>query len=93
MDIHTASRRVSRSFEVGDGMPAIGGYGLIGAGHSCALVGVNGSVDWLCLPRFDSPSVFAAILDPERGGCFRISPAGAGIESRLTNAWRSASST
>ncbi len=62
-------------------MPSIGSYGLIGAGHSCALVGVNGSVDWLCLPRFDSPSVFAAILDPERGGCFRISPTGAGCES------------
>ena len=81
MDIHTASRRVSRSFEADGGTPAIGGYGLIGEGHTCALVGVNGSVDWLCLPRFDSPSVFAAILDSERGGFFRISPTGVGCES------------
>jgi GH15 family glucan-1,4-alpha-glucosidase len=81
LDIHTASRRVSRTFEVNGGMPAIGAYGLIGEGHTCALIGVNGSVDWLCLPRFDSPSVFGAILDPERGGRFQISPIGADYES------------
>ena len=40
-----------------------------------ALVGLNGSVDWLCFPHFDSPSVFCAILDDEKGGRFRISPA------------------
>ena len=42
--------------------------------YSAALVGTDGSVDWCCLPRFDSASVFAAILDPEIGGHFRISP-------------------
>ena len=41
-----------------------------------ALVGVNGSIDWLCIPNFDSPSVFAAILDDEKGGRFRIAPKG-----------------
>jgi GH15 family glucan-1,4-alpha-glucosidase len=50
-------------------------YGLIGDLHTVALVGVNGSIDWLCLPRFDSPSVFAAILDDAKGGRFRIAPA------------------
>src|SRR5205085_2103082 len=40
------------------------------------LAGKNGSIDWCCLPRFDSPSVFAAILDSEKGGFFRIAPIG-----------------
>ena len=49
-------------------------YGLIGDMSSAALVGTDGSVDWCCFPRFDSPSVFAALLDPDIGGHFRISP-------------------
>ena len=49
---------------------------------SAALVGTDGSVDWCCFPRFDSPSVFAAILDPEVGGHFRIAPTGPVLETR-----------
>ena len=49
---------------------------------SAALVGTDGSVDWCCFPRFDSPSVFAAILDPEAGGHFRISPASPSLDTR-----------
>ena len=49
-------------------------YGLIGDMSSAALVGTDGSVDWCCFPRFDSPSVFGAILDPLAGGRFRIRP-------------------
>lgn len=49
-------------------------YGLIGNMHTAALVGRNGSIDWLCMPHFDSPSVFAAILDQKRGGHFKIAP-------------------
>ena len=52
----------------------IADYGLIGDCRSAALVSRNGSIDWLCFPRFDSPSIFAAILDPERGGYWSISP-------------------
>jgi GH15 family glucan-1,4-alpha-glucosidase len=48
-------------------------YGIIGDMHTAALVGTDGSIDWFCYPHFDSPSVFAAILDDEKGGSFRIS--------------------
>ena len=51
-------------------------YGIIGNMRTAALVGMNGSIDWLCLPHFDSPSVFAAVLDAQTGGRFRISPSG-----------------
>ncbi len=47
-------------------------YGVIGDLHTVALVGNNGSIDWLCYPRFDSPSIFAAVLDDARGGRFVI---------------------
>jgi GH15 family glucan-1,4-alpha-glucosidase len=49
-------------------------HGLIGDLHTVALVGTDGTIDWYCCPRFDSPSVFAAILDADRGGLFRVSP-------------------
>jgi GH15 family glucan-1,4-alpha-glucosidase len=52
--------------------PPIAEHGLIGDLHTAALVSTRGTVDWLCLPRFDSPSVFASILDTERGGRFAI---------------------
>ncbi|MBI2808162.1 MAG: glycoside hydrolase family 15 protein [Planctomycetes bacterium] len=48
-------------------------YGVIGDLHTVALVGKDGSIDWCCLPNFDSPSVFASILDDVKGGYFRIS--------------------
>jgi GH15 family glucan-1,4-alpha-glucosidase len=48
----------------------IGAYGVIGDMRSVALVGNNGSIDWCCLPHFDSPSIFAAILDDRKGGFF-----------------------
>lgn len=49
-------------------------YGIIGDLHTLALVGKNGSIDFCCIPAFDAPSVFGAILDAQKGGFFRIAP-------------------
>ncbi len=54
--------------------PPIADYAIIGDCRSAALVAANGAIEWLCWPRFDSPSIFAAILDRNRGGTWKISP-------------------
>ncbi|HET6699088.1 MAG TPA: glycoside hydrolase family 15 protein [Nocardioidaceae bacterium] len=55
--------------------PSIADHGLIGDLQTCALVAVDGSVDWFCAPRFDSPSIFASLLDARNGGRLRVRPA------------------
>jgi GH15 family glucan-1,4-alpha-glucosidase len=57
-----------------DDYPPIAEHGLIGDLQTAVLVTTDGSIDWFCCPRFDSPSVFAALLDRRRGGFFRIAP-------------------
>lgn len=56
--------------------PPIADHGLIGDLQTAALVATDGTVDWFCCPRFDSPSIFASLLDHQRGGYFRIAPDG-----------------
>jgi alpha,alpha-trehalase len=55
--------------------PVIADYGVIGDGRSAALVSREGSIDWCCLPDFDSEACFCRILDPEKGGYWRVHPA------------------
>jgi GH15 family glucan-1,4-alpha-glucosidase len=57
-------------------------YGIIGNMHTVALVGMNGSIDWFCDPHFDSPSVFAAILDEKKGGHYKIAPTADGVTNK-----------
>lgn len=61
----------------------IGAHGMIGDLHTIALVGMDGAIDWCCLPRFDSPSIFAAILDDKKGGRFKIAPVEHGTHRQM----------
>lgn len=69
MDAHTAYRPISD-------------YAVIGNTHSAALIGRDGSIDWCCLPHFDSPAIFCRLLDARQGGYFKVGPAGAHRMSR-----------
>src|SRR6516225_9450504 len=55
--------------------PPIADHGVIGNLHTVALISTSGTIDWYCSPRFDSPSMFAALLDANRGGHFALRPA------------------
>ncbi|MFW6051604.1 MAG: glycoside hydrolase family 15 protein [Myxococcota bacterium] len=85
MDLYSAAKRLARPFVFTEGnrnetLP-IGARGVIGDCFSCALVRADGAIDWLCMPRFDSPSVFGALLDARRGGVTAVTPAMRPFES------------
>lgn len=63
--------------------PNISDHGLVGDLQTSALISTDGSVDWFCCPRFDSPSVFASLLDADKGGYFRIAPDGEYVSRQL----------
>ena len=65
-----------------DDYPLIADHGLIGDLQTAALVTTDGTIDWFCAPRFDSPSIFGALLDHRAGGRFRIRPAAAAFSSK-----------
>src|SRR5215218_3481143 len=70
----SGSGRLTQGGPSMDRYPPIAEHGLIGDLQTAALVSTDGTVDWWCCPRFDSPSVFASLLDYDRGGHFRIGP-------------------
>jgi GH15 family glucan-1,4-alpha-glucosidase len=85
MDLYSAAKRLNRPFVFTDAQSTraltIADHGLIGDGSSAALVRADGAIDWLCMPRFDSPSVFGALLDEKNGGSTSVSPVDYPFES------------
>jgi GH15 family glucan-1,4-alpha-glucosidase len=81
VSVTATRRRPAATRSAPDYLP-IAEHGVIGDQRSVALVGTDGTIDWYCPERFDAPSVFAAILDRERGGFYRIAPTDTGAQAK-----------
>ena len=93
IDERSFSGAIDLSFSAASQYLPIGEHGVVGDLRTVALVGTDGTIDWYCCPRFDSPSVFGAILDRRRGGRYRISPTvGVGTVKQLYFPTRTSSS-
>ena len=79
----TVRSKVSINRRDSGGYKPIEDYGIIGDMHTIALVAKDGSIDWCCLPRFDSPSIFAGILDSKTDGFFKISPVRPAVQKQM----------
>src|SRR5689334_8460577 len=76
MTLLASSQPLRSIFAAPGAYTPIADHGVIGDLRSAALVAIDGTIDWYCCPRFDSPSVFASILDSDKGGFFKIAPVG-----------------
>jgi GH15 family glucan-1,4-alpha-glucosidase len=79
----TLAVRQTRRGPTRRGYAPIADHGVVGDLRTAALVGLDGTIDWYCPERFDGPSVFASILDSERGGYFRIAPTASASTKQL----------
>ena len=90
------SRHQPQSAAMPSPFPPIAEYAFLSNCHTGALVGVDGSIDWLCVPSFDSPSIFGSLLD-RQAGSFRFAPYGINVPTArayvpgtnvLTTTWK-----
>ncbi|MFI6243188.1 glycoside hydrolase family 15 protein [Micromonospora sp. NPDC050795] len=76
MTLDQGTNPFTQPIQTVDGYPRIADHALVGDGATAALVGMDATIRWLCLPRFDGPALFASLLDAEQGGAWTVQPAG-----------------
>ena len=85
MSGHDAQTSGGQSAAMPSPFPPIADYAFLSDCHTGALIAPDGAVDWLCVPRFDSPSIFGSLLD-RQAGSFRFGPYGINVPSEISYA-------